>query len=48
MIFDGADLRSFSNDFARKVLIFGVDNFSSSHTDNFENNIFVLSDTCTV
>ena len=45
MILDGADLRSFSNDFSRKVLIFGVDNFSSSHTDNYVsiiNNILII------
>ena len=33
-MFDGAGSGSFGNDFARNVLIFGVDNISSSHTNN--------------
>ena len=36
--FDGVDLWSFGNDFARNVTIFGVDNSSSSHVDNRKNN----------
>ena len=32
IIFDTAGLWSFSNDFARNVVIFGVDNSSSSHS----------------
>ena len=32
--FDGASLCIFDSDFERKVVIFGVDNISSSHTDN--------------
>ena len=34
--FDGNDMWSYGNDFARN-LIFGVDNFSSSHTSNKKN-----------
>ena len=33
---------SFGNGFARNVVIFGVDNISSSHTDNQKNNFLVL------
>ena len=33
---------SFTNDFARNVVIFGVDNSSSSHTDNQKYNFLVL------
>ena len=29
-----------SNDFARKVIVFGVDNSSLSHGDNQKNNFF--------
>ena len=32
--FDGKGSWSFNDDFARNVKIFGVDNSSSSHTDN--------------
>ena len=32
------------NDFARNVIIFGVDNTSSSHTDNRKNNFLVLGE----
>ena len=40
--FDGACSWSFCNDFARHVVIFGVDNNSSSHTDNHKNNFVVV------
>ena len=32
----------FSNDFARNVIIFGVDKSSSSHADNLENDFLIL------
>ena len=32
--FEGKDKWSFGNDYARNGVIFGVDNSSSSHTDN--------------
>ena len=32
------------NDFARNVIIFGVDNSSSTQTDNYENNVLTLSE----
>ena len=35
---DSADSWSFDNDFARNVISFGVDNSSSSHSDNSKNN----------
>ena len=41
--FDGAGSSSFGNDFARNVIIFGVDNSSSSDTSNQKNNFSVLS-----
>ena len=36
--FDGEGSSSFDNDFAKNLVIFGVDNSSSSHTDNQKNN----------
>ena len=42
--FDGEGSWSFGNDFARNVLIFGIDNNSSSHTDNQKNNLLVLGE----
>ena len=36
--FDSAGSWSFGNGFARNVVIFGVDNSSSSHADNCKNN----------
>ena len=41
---DRADSWSFDNDFARNVAIFGVDNSSSSHSDNRKNNFLVLGE----
>ena len=35
--FDGQGEGSFDNDYARNIIIFGVDNSSSSHADNFNN-----------
>ena len=35
---------SFVNGFARNVIIFGVDNTSSSHYDNRKNNFLVLGE----
>ena len=40
--FDIIGFWSFDNDNARNVLIFGVDNSSSSHADNRKNNFLVL------
>ena len=40
--FDGEGLQSF--DFTRNVVIFGVDNSLSSHTDNQKNNFLVLGE----
>ena len=36
--FDGNGERNFGNDFAKNVIIFGVDNHSSSYTDNRKND----------
>ena len=33
---------SFDNEFARNVIIFGVDSSSSSHSDNRKNNILII------
>ena len=41
---DSAASWSFDNDFARNVIIFGVDNSSSSHYDNRKNNFLVLGE----
>ena len=40
--FDSVGSWSFDNDFARSVIIFGVDNSSSSHSNNRKNN-FLMS-----
>ena len=42
MVFNTRGSWSFGNDFARKVLIFDVDNSSPSDTDYRKNNILVL------
>ena len=42
--FDSAGSWNFGNDFARNVIIFIVDNSSSSHTDNHKNNFLVLGE----
>ena len=44
IIFDSAGLWSFSNDTAKNVIIFGVDNISSSHSDNLKNDFLVLGE----
>ena len=41
---DSAGSWSFDNDYTRNVLIFGVDNSSSSHADNRKNNFLMLSE----
>ena len=35
---------SFDNDFAHNVINFGVDNSSSSHSDNRKNNFLILGE----
>ena len=40
--FDSAGLWSFYNEFRKNVIIFGVDNDSSSHSDNRQNNFLIL------
>ena len=42
LTFDGKGEWSFGNDFARNVLIFGVDNSSSSYSENRKNNFLIL------
>ena len=42
--FDGKDFWSFNDDTARNVKIFGVDNSSSSHTDNPKNDVLILNE----
>ena len=44
MRFGGAGSWSFDNDTARNVLIFGVDNRSSSYVENHKNNFLVLGE----
>ena len=44
--FGSAGSWSFGNDFARNVVIFGVDNSSSSH-DNRNNNFLILGESPT-
>ena len=42
--FDGEGSWSFGNELARNILIFGVENSSSSHTDNWKHNLLVLGE----
>ena len=42
--FDSGGSWSFDNDFAKNVIIFGVDNSSSSHSDNRKNNFLILGE----
>ena len=42
--FDSAGSWSFDNDFARNIIIFGVDNSSSSYFDNRRNNFLKLGE----
>ena len=42
--FDSTGSWSFGNDFAKNVVIFGVDNSSSCHADNHKNNFLILSE----
>ena len=42
IVFDGAAEWVFNNDYDRNVIIFCVENVSSSHTDNRENDFLVL------
>ena len=42
--FDWKGLWSFNDDFARNSIVFGVDNSSSSHTDNLKNDFLILSE----
>ena len=44
IIFDTVDSWSFGNDYARNVMIFGVDNNSLSHSDNCKNNVSILGE----
>ena len=41
--FDGKGEWSFGDDFARNVIIFGVNNSSSSHTDNLKSDLILTS-----
>ena len=42
--FDSASSWSFDNESAKNVIIFGVDNSSSSHADNRKDHFFVLGE----
>ena len=42
--FDGKSSRSFNDDFAGNVIIFGVGNSSSSYTDNLRNDFLILGE----
>ena len=44
IIFDSEGEWSFGNDYARNVIIFGVDNSSSFHSDNHKNNFLILAE----
>ena len=47
MTFDNAGSWSFDDAFARNVIIFGVDNSSSSYSDNHENIFLILGESPT-
>ena len=40
--FDGAGSLSFGNDFARNVVIFAIDNSSSSHAEKIQKYFFSI------
>ena len=42
--FDGKGSWSFNNDSVRNVIIFGVDNSSSFHTDHLKNDFLILGE----
>ena len=42
IIFDSAGSWSFHNGIAKNIIVFDVDNSSSSHSDNRKNNFSVL------
>ena len=42
--FGGKDSWSFNDEFARNVMIFGVDHSSSFHTDNLKNEFLILGE----
>ena len=42
--FDSAGLWRFDNDFAQDIIIFGVHNSSSSHSDNRKSNFLILDE----
>ena len=42
--FDGKGEWSFDNDYTRNVIIFEVDNSSSSHADNLKNYFLILGE----
>ena len=42
--FDGKGGRKFGSDFARNFVVLGVDNGSSSHTDNIKNDFLILGE----
>ena len=44
IVFDSSDSWSFNNDTPRNVIIFYVNDNSSSHADNCKNNVLVLSE----
>ena len=44
LAFDGKGEWSFGNDYARNVLIFGVDNSPSSRSENHKNNFSILGE----
>ena len=45
--FDGKGSWNFGDDFARNVVIFGIDSNSSSHTDNQKNDFLILGESDT-
>ena len=44
MTLDNAGSQSFDNNFAKNIILLGVNNSSSSHSENWKNNFLVLNE----
>ena len=44
MTLDNAGSQSFDNNFAKNIILLGVNNSSSSHSENWKNNFLVLGE----
>ena len=44
MTLDNAGSQSFDNNFAKNIILLGVNNSSSSHSENWKNNFLLLGE----